>query len=44
LKPPQLNPLYRARKRENVVLLFISCLALAFGLFWLILDPRHALL
>jgi phosphate transport system permease protein len=31
-----LNPRYRARKRQNVVLLFISCLALAFGLFWLI--------
>ena len=36
MNPPQLNPLYRARKRQNVVLLFISCLALAFGLFWLI--------
>jgi len=36
VNPPQLNPLYRARKRQNVVLLFISCLALAFGLFWLI--------
>jgi len=36
LNAPQLNPLYRARKRQNVVLLFISCLALAFGLFWLI--------
>jgi phosphate transport system permease protein len=36
VNPPQLNPLYRARKRQNVVLLFIACLALAFGLFWLI--------
>lgn len=31
-----MNSLYRARKRQNAVLLFISCLALAFGLFWLI--------
>jgi len=31
-----LNPLYRARKRQNALLLFISCLALAFGLFWLV--------
>jgi phosphate transport system permease protein len=30
------NPLYRARKRQNAVLLFISFLALAFGLFWLV--------
>ena len=29
------NPLYRARKRQNAVLLFISFLALVFGLFWL---------
>jgi len=29
------NPVYRARKRQNWVLLLISCLALAFGLFWL---------
>jgi phosphate transport system permease protein len=29
------NPLYRARKRQNAVLLFISFLALAFGLAWL---------
>jgi phosphate transport system permease protein len=29
------NPLYRARKRQNAALLFISCLALALGLFWL---------
>jgi phosphate transport system permease protein len=29
------NPVYRARKRQNRVLLLISCLALAFGLFWL---------
>ena len=30
------NPLYRARKRQNAGLLFISFLALAFGLFWLV--------
>lgn len=30
------NPLYRARKRTNVLLLCISALALAFGLFWLV--------
>jgi len=30
------NALYRARKRQNVVMLFISCLAVAFGLFWLV--------
>ena len=30
------NPLYRSRKRVNFVLLAISGLALAFGLFWLI--------
>jgi phosphate transport system permease protein len=30
------NPVYRARKRQNWVLLLISCLALAFGLFWLV--------
>jgi phosphate transport system permease protein len=30
------NALYRARKRQNVLMLFISCLALAFGLFWLV--------
>src|SRR4029077_15949 len=29
------NPVYRARKLQNKVLLVISCLALAFGLFWL---------
>jgi phosphate transport system permease protein len=29
------NPVYRARKLQNKVLLLISCLALAFGLFWL---------
>ena len=29
------NPVYRARKLQNRVLLLISCLALAFGLFWL---------
>ena len=30
------NPLYRARKRINATLLFVSGLALAFGLFWLV--------
>ena len=30
------NPVYRARKLQNGVLLLISCLALAFGLFWLV--------
>ncbi len=30
------NPLYRARKRVNAVLLVVSGLALAFGLFWLV--------
>ena len=30
-----MSALYRARKRQNALLLFISCLALAFGLFWL---------
>jgi phosphate transport system permease protein len=30
------NPLYRARKAQNAVLLFVSFLALAFGLFWLV--------
>jgi phosphate transport system permease protein len=30
------NPVYRARKRQNRVLLFISFLALCFGLFWLV--------
>ena len=29
------NPVYQARKLQNRVLLLISCLALAFGLFWL---------
>jgi phosphate transport system permease protein len=29
------NPLYRARKRQNALMLLISCLALAVGLFWL---------
>ena len=29
------NPLYRARKRTNVVLLAVSGLAVLFGLFWL---------
>jgi phosphate transport system permease protein len=30
-----LSSLYRARKRQNALMLLISCLALAFGLFWL---------
>jgi phosphate transport system permease protein len=30
------NPRYRSRKRMNVLLLFASGLALAFGLFWLV--------
>ena len=30
------NPVYRARRLQNRVLLLISCLALAFGLFWLV--------
>ena len=30
------NPLYRARKRFNVLLLALASLALAFGLFWLV--------
>jgi len=30
------NPVYAARKRSNAVMLAISALALAFGLFWLI--------
>ena len=30
------NPVYRARKLQNQVLLLISFLALAFGLFWLV--------
>jgi phosphate transport system permease protein len=29
------NPLYRSRKRKNAVMLFVSGLALLFGLFWL---------
>ena len=29
------NPIYRARQRKNVVMLVISGVALAFGLFWL---------
>lgn len=29
------NPVYRSRKRQNVVMLFVSAVALAFGLFWL---------
>ena len=31
-----MSALYRARKRQNAVMLFVSCLALAFGLFWLV--------
>src|SRR5436190_19618294 len=30
------NPIYRGRKRTNAVMLTVSSLALAFGLFWLI--------
>jgi len=30
------NRVYRARKRKNVVMLGVSALALAFGLFWLV--------
>jgi phosphate transport system permease protein len=30
------NPLYRARKRTNILLLTVSGLALLFGLFWLV--------
>jgi phosphate transport system permease protein len=30
------NPVYRARQRKNVVMLTVSALALAFGLFWLV--------
>jgi len=30
------NPVYRARRRTNFVLLTVSALALAFGLFWLV--------
>jgi len=30
------NPLYRARKRRNVLMLAVSAVALAFGLFWLV--------
>jgi phosphate transport system permease protein len=30
------NPLYRSRKRVNVILLLVSGLAIAFGLFWLV--------
>jgi phosphate transport system permease protein len=30
-----MSALYRARKRQNALMLFISCVALAFGLFWL---------
>jgi phosphate transport system permease protein len=30
------NPLYRARKRRNALMLVVSSLALAFGLFWLV--------
>lgn len=37
------NPLYRARRRLNFMLLAISSLALAFGLFWLIWILSHLL-
>jgi phosphate transport system permease protein len=30
------NPLYRVRKRRNVLMLTVSAAALAFGLFWLV--------
>ena len=30
------NPLYRARKRRNVLMLAVSAVALSFGLFWLV--------
>ena len=30
------NPLYRSRRRTNFALLFVSGLAIAFGLFWLV--------
>jgi phosphate transport system permease protein len=30
------NSLYRARRRTNAILLFVSALALLFGLFWLV--------
>jgi phosphate transport system permease protein len=30
------NPIYRARQRKNAVMLTVSALALAFGLFWLV--------
>jgi phosphate transport system permease protein len=30
------NPRYRARKRNNIVMLSVSALALSFGLFWLV--------
>lgn len=30
------NPLYRSRKRRNALMLVVSSLALAFGLFWLV--------
>lgn len=30
------NPLYRARKRRNLLMLTVSSAALAFGLFWLV--------
>ena len=30
------NPLYRVRKRRNAMMLAVSALALAFGLFWLV--------
>ena len=30
------NPLYRSRRRTNFILLFVSGLAIVFGLFWLV--------
>ena len=32
----QQNPLYRARKRFNAIVIVVASLALAFGLFWLV--------
>lgn len=37
------NPLYRARRRLNFLLLAVSSVALAFGLFWLIWILSHLL-
>jgi len=30
------NPVYRARRRRNTLMMGLAALALAFGLFWLI--------